>query len=88
MKAAVLETIHAPLVVGEVALGELSRGQVLIKILVSGICGAQLQEIGGYKGNAKFVPHLLGHEGCGVVEKVGESVTTVKPGDKVVMHWR
>ncbi len=88
MKAVVLETINAPLVVADVELGELSRGQVLVRILVSGICGAQLQEIGGYKGNAKFVPHLLGHEGCGIVDKVGEGVTTVKPGDKVVMHWR
>lgn len=88
MKAAVLETINAPLVVANVELGELSRGQVLVKILVSGICGAQLLEIAGHKGNAKFVPHLLGHEGCGIVERIGEGVTTVKPGDKVVMHWR
>lgn len=88
MKAAVLETINAPLVVGNVEPGPLLHGQVLVKILVSGICGAQLQEIAGHKGNAKFVPHLLGHEGCGIVEKIGEGVTTVKPGDKVVMHWR
>ena len=88
MKAAVLETINAPLVVADVELGELSRGQVLVKVLASGICGAQLQEIAGHKGNAKFVPHLLGHEGCGIVEKVGGGVTMVKKGDKVVMHWR
>lgn len=88
MKAAVLETINAPLVVGDVELGELSKGHVLVKILVSGICGSQLQEIAGNKGNAKFVPHLLGHEGCGIVEDIGEGVTTVKKGDKVVMHWR
>ena len=88
MKAAVLETINAPLTVAEVGLGELSFGQVLVKVLVSGICGAQLQEIAGDKNNAKFVPHLLGHEGCGVVESVGAGVTKVKKGDKVVMHWR
>src|SRR3989344_2378893 len=88
MKAAVLETIGAPLVVSEVELGEVGRGQVLVKILVSGVCGSQLQEIEGNKGNAKFVPHLLGHEGCGIVEKIGDGVTTVKKGDKVVMHWR
>jgi len=88
MKAAVLETIGAPLVVSEVKLGEVGRGQVLVKILVSGVCGSQLQEIEGNKGNAKFVPHLLGHEGCGIVEKIGDGVTTVKKGDKVVMHWR
>ena len=88
MKAAVLETIDAPLVVAEVGLTPLGIGQVLVKVLASGICGAQLQEIAGLKGNAKFVPHLLGHEGCGIVEDVGASVTTVKKGDKVVMHWR
>jgi len=56
--------------------------------LVSGLCGAQLHEIRGHKGNAKFLPHLMGHEGCGIVEEVGPGVTTVKVGDKVVMHWR
>ena len=88
MKAAVLETIDAPLVVGQVDLGALARGQVLVKLIVSGICGSQLQEIAGNKGNAKFVPHLLGHEGCGTVEDVGEGVTKVKKGDKVILHWR
>ena len=88
MKAAILEEINGPLTIGEVALTELSFGQVLVKILVSGICGSQLQEIAGNKGNAKFVPHLLGHEGCGIVENIGVGVTKVKKGDKVVMHWR
>lgn len=88
MKAAILEKINTPLTVGEVELTELQVGQVLVKILVSGICGAQLHEIKGYKGNEKFLPHLMGHEGCGIVEQVGPGVTTVKVGDKVVMHWR
>ena len=88
MKAAVLEKIDAPLAVKEVELTPLKFGQVLVKILVSGLCGAQLHEIRGHKGNAKFLPHLMGHEGCGIVEKVGLGVTTVNPGDKVVMHWR
>lgn len=88
MKAAVLEKINGPLTVADVELGELGFGQILVKILVSGICGSQLQEIAGNKGNAKFVPHLLGHEGCGIVEEVGVGVTRVKKGDKVVMHWR
>lgn len=88
IKAAVLERIDAPLVVAEVGVGKPAFGQILVKVLVSGICGAQLQEIAGNKGNAKFVPHLLGHEGCGVVEEIGEGVTRVQKGDKVVMHWR
>jgi Zn-dependent alcohol dehydrogenase len=69
-------------------LTDLQVGQVLVKVIVSGLCGAQLHEIRGHKGNAKFLPHLMGHEGCGIVEQVGPGVTTVKVGDKVVMHWR
>ncbi|MEK9180202.1 MAG: alcohol dehydrogenase catalytic domain-containing protein [Patescibacteria group bacterium] len=88
MKAAVLEKINAPLVVTDVGLGELSFGQVLVKVLVSGICGTQLHEIAGNRNNAQFVPHLLGHEGCGIVEDIGTGVTKVKKGDKVVIHWR
>jgi S-(hydroxymethyl)glutathione dehydrogenase/alcohol dehydrogenase len=89
MKAAVLTVLNAPLTVADIAMPDsLAYGQVAVKILASGICGAQLQEIRGEKGNAPFLPHLLGHEGCGIVETVGEGVTRVKPGDKVVLHWR
>lgn len=88
MKAAVLENINEPLKIREVGLTSLKTGQVLVKVLISGLCGAQLQEIKGFKGNAKFLPHLMGHEGCGIVEAVGLGVTTVEVGDKVVMHWR
>jgi Zn-dependent alcohol dehydrogenase len=88
MKAAVLEKIDEPLAIRNVELTDLQVGQVLVKVIVSGLCGAQLHEIRGHKGNAKFLPHLMGHEGCGIVEQVGPGVTTVKVGDKVVMHWR
>ena len=88
MKAVVLEKIDAPLAIRDVELTELKVGQVLVKILVSGLCGAQLHEIRGHKGNAKFLPHLMGHEGCGIVKEVGPGVTNVNVGDKVVMHWR
>ena len=88
MKAAILETINKPLVIGNIELTPLAEGQVLVKVLVTGICGAQLEEILGHKGNAKFVPHLLGHEACGIVDEIGVGVTTVKKGDKVTMHWR
>ena len=88
MKAAVLEAINEPLQIREVGLTPLKTGQVLVKVLISGLCGAQLQEIKGFKGNARFLPHLMGHEGCGIVEEIGSGVTTVNIGDKVVMHWR
>jgi S-(hydroxymethyl)glutathione dehydrogenase/alcohol dehydrogenase len=63
-------------------------GQVLVKVCYSSICGAQINEIDAIKGIDKFLPHLLGHEGSGVVEEIGEGVTTVKVGDHVVLHWR
>ena len=88
LKAAVLEELNQPLTLRDVELTPLGIGQVLVKILVSGICGSQLHEIKGFKGNGKFLPHLMGHEGCGIVEEIGPGVTTVQVGDKVVMHWR
>ena len=88
MKAAILEKINAPLTIREVIPTDLKVGQVLVKVLASGLCGAQLHEIKGHRGNAKFLPHLMGHEGCGIVKKVGPGVTTVEEDDKVVMHWR
>lgn len=88
LKAAILETLNSPLAIRELSLTELDIGQVLVKVIVSGICGSQLHEINGNKGNGKFLPHLMGHEGCGLVEEIGPGVTKVKPGDKVVMHWR
>ena len=88
MKAAILEQINTPLTIREVQPTPFKVGQVYVKVLTSGLCGAQLHEIRGHKGNAKFLPHLMGHEGCGIVKEVGPGVTTVEEGDKVVMHWR
>jgi S-(hydroxymethyl)glutathione dehydrogenase/alcohol dehydrogenase len=87
MRAALLTAHNAPLELAEIApAGPLEFGQVLVRVLVSGLCGAQLQEIRGEKSGP--LPHLMGHEGCGIVEEVGPAVTRVKVGDKVVMHWR
>lgn len=88
MKAAVLVELNKPLKILDIEISELKIGQVLVRILTSGICGSQLHEIKGFKGNGKFLPHLMGHEGCGIVEEIGPGVTKVKIGDKVVMHWR
>jgi len=88
MKAAVLEKLNYPLAIREVFPTQLLPGQVYVKVLASGLCGAQLHEIRGHRGNEKFLPHLMGHEGCGIVKEVGPGGTTVQEGDKVVMHWR
>jgi S-(hydroxymethyl)glutathione dehydrogenase/alcohol dehydrogenase len=88
MKAAILETLNAPLVVDEIEVPALECGQVLVEIHRTGICGAQLGEISGAKGPDKFLPHLLGHEGGGVVLEAGPGVTQIRKGDHVVLHWR
>jgi Zn-dependent alcohol dehydrogenase len=89
MKAAILIEKNKPLHVDDIILPKkLSFGQIKVKMLTSGLCGAQLQEIEGLKDNEKYMPHLIGHEGCGIVEDVGEDVSKVKKGDKVVLHWR
>ncbi|MBS3132517.1 zinc-binding dehydrogenase [Candidatus Woesearchaeota archaeon] len=89
MKAAILVKQKSPLVVDEVQIPEvLHYGQVLVKVHYSGLCGSQINEIEGVKGPDRFLPHLLGHEGSGVVEGVGPGVTNVKEGDHVVLHWR
>lgn len=89
MKAAILTRLRAPLTIADIGLPpELSTGQVLVKVLVSGVCGSQIGEIDGVKGGDPYLPHLLGHEGCGEVQATGPGVARVRPGDRVVMHWR
>lgn len=88
MRAAVLEKLNAPLVIKELQIPKLEYGQVLVRVHASGICGAQIGEITGAKGEDKYLPHLLGHEGGGVVVEIGEGVSNVIPGDRVVLHWR
>src|ERR1051326_3398839 len=87
-KAAILVELKKPLVIEEIETPPLRFGQVLVKILCTGICGAQINEIEGAKGPDKFLPHLLGHEATATVVECGEGVTTVKPGERVVCHWR
>ena len=88
--AAILVEQKRNLIVDEVGiyLPGLGVGQVLVRVHCASICGAQIGEITGAGGKDKYLPHLLGHEGSGVVEEVGAGVTTVKKRDHVVMHWR
>lgn len=86
-KAAILYETNKPLVIEEIEIPELKEGQVLVKILYTGICRSQLNEIKGLKGEDKFLPHLLGHEGSGIIEKIGLGVTKVEKGDYVVLSW-
>lgn len=87
-EAAVLEKTGAPLsICAGVAPPELGHGQVLVRVAYSGVCHSQLMEARGDRGEDRFLPHLLGHEGTGRVEAIGVGVTKVKPGDWVVLGW-
>lgn len=86
-RAALLTRLEAPLEIKHIANTGLDYGQVLVEVICSGICGAQLQEIDGLKKTGPL-PHPMGHEGCGTVLDVGVGVTMVKVGDRVIMHWR
>jgi S-(hydroxymethyl)glutathione dehydrogenase/alcohol dehydrogenase len=88
VKAAILTELREPLTIADVEPpAELGDGQVRVDVAFSGVCGSQLGEIDGVKGPDRWLPHLLGHEGSGVVAEVGPGVTTVAPGDRVVLHW-
>jgi S-(hydroxymethyl)glutathione dehydrogenase/alcohol dehydrogenase len=86
--AAILVEQQHPLVLDEVEVPALQYGQVLVEVKATRICGSQIGEIDGVKGPDKFLPHLLGHEGGGVVLETGPEVKHVKAGDHVVLHWR
>jgi S-(hydroxymethyl)glutathione dehydrogenase/alcohol dehydrogenase len=88
VKAAILYEIGKPLMIADINLPPLAIGQVLVRVHASGICGKQINEVDGNCGPDKYLPHLLGHEGAGVVEEIGEGVSRVLPGDSVVLHWR
>jgi len=85
--AALLVQTGAPLVLAEIEIPALKPGQVLVEIAYSGACGTQVMEWRGDKGEDKWVPHCLGHEGTGTVLETGSAVTKVKAGDKVVLSW-
>jgi len=89
IEAAILFEQRKPLVFENIELqDELEIGQVFVKLHTSGICGSQIGEIEGVKGHDLYLPHLMGHEGCGTVLQVGPGVKTVSVGDKVVLHWK
>lgn len=86
-RAAILMQINQPLEIDELIIPDLKRGQVLVEIAYSGVCHSQLNEIRGLKGEDKFLPHTLGHEGSGIVIEVGPEVQKVQTGDHVVLTW-
>jgi S-(hydroxymethyl)glutathione dehydrogenase / alcohol dehydrogenase len=86
-RAAILERLGEPLVIKDIELPELLPGQVLVQIFFSGVCRSQLMEVRGGRGIDPWLPHLLGHEGSGLVIDVGPGVTKVRKGDEVILGW-
>jgi S-(hydroxymethyl)glutathione dehydrogenase/alcohol dehydrogenase len=85
MKAAVLYEIKTPLVVEEIEIDEPKQGEVLVKIVATGVCHSDLHFIEGLW--PWPTPVVLGHEAAGIVERVGEGVASVQPGDHVVLAF-
>jgi S-(hydroxymethyl)glutathione dehydrogenase/alcohol dehydrogenase len=83
MRAAVLEEFGAPLVVQEVELADPGPGEVLVRLVACGVCHTDMYTASGADPSG-YAPAVLGHEGAGVVERVGDSVSSVAAGDHVV----
>jgi S-(hydroxymethyl)glutathione dehydrogenase/alcohol dehydrogenase len=81
--AAVLEEFGAPLQVQEVDLAEPQAGEVLVRLVACGVCHTDLYTASGADPSG-YAPTVLGHEGAGLVERAGEGVSSVVPGDHVV----
>ena len=85
--AAILVELNKPLELVELELPVLKPGQVLVEVTHSGVCHTQVLECRGYRGEDKFLPHCLGHEGSGIVREIGSSLTKVKEGERVILSW-
>ena len=84
-RAALFHAVGRPLEVVEIDLEEPRPDEVVVRMHAVGICGTDLHQVKGEF--RRPTPMVLGHEGAGVVEEVGDSVTLVAPGDEVVLSW-
>jgi S-(hydroxymethyl)glutathione dehydrogenase/alcohol dehydrogenase len=82
-KAAIFEGIGKPLIIDEIEVDDPKEGEVLVRLEYTGLCHTELWYMGGGDTTTRS-PTVLGHEGGGIVEKVGKGVTSLKEGDHVV----
>src|SRR3954452_5236546 len=83
IRAAVLEEFGQPLVVQEIDLAGPQPGEALVRLTACGVCHTDMYTASGADPSG-YAPTVLGHEGAGVVEAIGEDVTSLAPGDHVV----
>jgi len=83
MKAAVLYEPNTPLKLEDVTLDDPQENEILVKLVATGVCHSDLHFMKGEV--PQSTPFVPGHEGAGIVEKVGPGVTTVQPGDHVIL---
>lgn len=86
-RGVIARTPNAPGEIEEFLVPRPGPGEALVRLLASGVCHTDLSAKNGVFGTSGF-PFLLGHEGSGIVEEVGEGVSNIAPGDYVVMAWR
>jgi len=84
-KAAVVREKSSPLVIEDVKLGNPRRDEVVVRIVGTGVCHTDM--VVRDQGYSVPLPLVLGHEGAGIVEAVGEDVTSLQPGDHVVLAF-
>ncbi|MFJ3902743.1 Zn-dependent alcohol dehydrogenase [Streptomyces sp. NPDC090025] len=85
IRAAVLPAVGSPLEITDIELPEPGPGQVRVRLAAAGVCHSDLSLSNGTM--RVPVPAVLGHEGAGTVVSVGAGVTSVAPGDGVVLNW-
>ncbi len=86
-KACLLEEPGSPSVIRDITIDDPGRDEVLIRVVASGVCHTDLT-VKMLNGNGMSFPIVLGHEGAGIIEKVGEGVTHLAIGDPVVIAYR
>ncbi|CAB4401240.1 unnamed protein product [Rhizophagus irregularis] len=80
-KAAVAWGPGQPLIIEEIEVAPPKKGEVRVKILATGVCHTDAYTLSGKDPEGEWWPIVFGHEGGGIVESVGEGVTSVQPGD-------
>jgi len=85
VRAALFHAVGEPFEVAEIEAADPGAHDVVVRMAAVGICGTDLHQVKGEF--QRPTPIVLGHEGAGVVEAVGDEVTLVRPGDEVVLSW-